>query len=119
LPFPTFFFSSLFHHFEMSIGNVKRELGLLVVGVLFVGATVPLHLPIETPFQLRAASASIQLRGGLRGGFDDSKKLEEEGFDLTDENIRKRLNDSHFEYQSGPGFGGPGFRRKLPGTFAC
>jgi len=64
----------------------------------------------RTPAPLRApmrAGAPLRLRGGGAPG----KVLEDE--ELTDENIRKYLNDSHYEYETG--VGGPGFRAKLPG----
>jgi len=60
--------------------------------------------PLSEPWR---AGAPLRLRGGGAPG----KVLEDE--ELTDENIRKYLNDSHYEYETG--VGGPGFRAKLPG----
>ena len=50
----------------------------------------------------------------LRGGSEQAQHVLEDE-DLTDANIRKHLNDSHYEYETG--VGGPGFRSKLPGEY--
>ena len=56
-----------------------------------------------------------RLRGGSAAGVSERVPAADE--DWTDENVRKHLNDSHYEYEAG--VGGPGFRSKLPGVSIC
>ena len=74
----------------------------------------PAYADVQGRSHVRAGSSraavSLRLRGGSAGWSGRGGAGDEE---ITDDNIRQHLNDSHFEYEAGSGMGGPGFRTKL------
>lgn len=70
----------------------------------------PPHAAANRAARRFGAKFCLRLRGGRGAGGEDEA--------LTDDNIRRHLNDSIYEYD--PEFGGgPGFRKSLPDKLTC